>query len=165
MLSLTDYHTHSYLVIGVAIKPESKSILTSLVDGIKKLYITKLKGFDPHQLSVATLLFEGTKEVSNQVCKLIGLCDLWVTCLQSVACDHVNAVSLSVDTHKRSLQKIRWIVPWAQFIKSGCNVSCYKPFTSVVYTKSLYKIWVTGSCLHSHLIFAPHSTSLKLYET
>ncbi|KAL5009841.1 hypothetical protein ScPMuIL_012146 [Solemya velum] len=52
---------------GVAIKPESKSILTSLVDGIKKLYITKLKGFDPHQLSVATLLFEGTKEeVSSQ---------------------------------------------------------------------------------------------------
>ncbi|XP_013414123.1 alkyldihydroxyacetonephosphate synthase, peroxisomal [Lingula anatina] len=47
---------------GHALKPEASSIFTSFVDGIKKLYITKIKGFDPHKLSVATLLFEGTKE-------------------------------------------------------------------------------------------------------
>ena len=35
------------------------------MEGLKKLYITKLKGFDPMQMAVATLLFEGTKEVSN----------------------------------------------------------------------------------------------------
>ncbi|XP_041371951.1 alkyldihydroxyacetonephosphate synthase, peroxisomal-like [Gigantopelta aegis] len=47
---------------GHALKPEVNSILTSFLDGLKKLYITKLKGFDPSQLTVATLLFEGTKE-------------------------------------------------------------------------------------------------------
>ncbi|KAK7468162.1 hypothetical protein BaRGS_00036626 [Batillaria attramentaria] len=47
---------------GAVLKPESKSLLTSFMDGLKKLYITKLKGFDPKKLAVATLLFEGTKE-------------------------------------------------------------------------------------------------------
>lgn len=64
VLEFTDNYTYSFLVVGHAIKPESKSILTNLVDGIKKLYITKLKGFDPHKMSVSTLLFEGTREVS-----------------------------------------------------------------------------------------------------
>ncbi|ESP02962.1 hypothetical protein LOTGIDRAFT_230434 [Lottia gigantea] len=47
---------------GHALKPEDSSILSSFLDGLKKFYITKLKGFDPQKLSVATLLFEGTKE-------------------------------------------------------------------------------------------------------
>ncbi|KAK3106229.1 hypothetical protein FSP39_015666 [Pinctada imbricata] len=47
---------------GHALKPESKSLFNSFVEGIKKFYVTKLKGFDPQKLSVATLLFEGTKE-------------------------------------------------------------------------------------------------------
>lgn len=47
---------------GAALKPDSGSMLTSFVDGIKKFYITKLKGFDPKKLSVATLLFEGTQQ-------------------------------------------------------------------------------------------------------
>jgi len=32
---------------------------------LKKLYITKIKGFDLHKISVATLLFEGTKDEVN----------------------------------------------------------------------------------------------------
>lgn len=44
-------------------KPESKSLLNSFVEGIKKFYITKLKGFDTSKMAVATLLFEGTKQV------------------------------------------------------------------------------------------------------
>ena len=48
-------------------KPETKSLITSFMDGLKKFYITKLKGFDPHELAVATLLFEGTKEVSTNI--------------------------------------------------------------------------------------------------
>ena len=56
------------LIPGHALKPESGSIFASFLDGIKKLYITKLKGFDPEKLCVATLLFEGTKEVSVCVC-------------------------------------------------------------------------------------------------
>ena len=48
---------------GHALKPEVSSFMTSFVEGLKKLYITKIKGFDLHAISVATLLFEGTKEV------------------------------------------------------------------------------------------------------
>ncbi|XP_074653203.1 alkyldihydroxyacetonephosphate synthase, peroxisomal-like [Tubulanus polymorphus] len=47
---------------GAALKPESSSFIHSFLDGIKKFYVTKIKGFDPTQLTVATLLFEGTKE-------------------------------------------------------------------------------------------------------
>lgn len=47
---------------GHALKPEVKSIFTSFMDGLKKLYITKIKGFDLNVIAVATLLFEGTKE-------------------------------------------------------------------------------------------------------
>ena len=51
------------LTSGVALKPEVKSTLASFVEGLKKLYITKIKGFDLTQIAVATLLFEGAKEV------------------------------------------------------------------------------------------------------
>jgi len=47
---------------GVALKPESTSLLGSLVDGLKKFYVTRLKGFDPSKLALATLLFEGTED-------------------------------------------------------------------------------------------------------
>uniref|UniRef100_A0A7N4PV74 Alkylglycerone-phosphate synthase n=1 Tax=Sarcophilus harrisii TaxID=9305 RepID=A0A7N4PV74_SARHA len=47
---------------GLALKPQVSSIFTSFLDGLKKFYITKFKGFDPNQLSVATLLFEGDRE-------------------------------------------------------------------------------------------------------
>ncbi|XP_076437357.1 alkyldihydroxyacetonephosphate synthase, peroxisomal-like [Babylonia areolata] len=48
---------------GAVLKPETKSLITSFMDGLKKFYVTKLKGFDPTKLAVATLLFEGAKEV------------------------------------------------------------------------------------------------------
>ncbi|XP_063789462.1 alkyldihydroxyacetonephosphate synthase, peroxisomal [Pseudophryne corroboree] len=47
---------------GHALKPQVASIFTSFLDGFKKFYITKFKGFDPNQLCVATLLFEGDRE-------------------------------------------------------------------------------------------------------
>ncbi|NP_445802.2 alkyldihydroxyacetonephosphate synthase, peroxisomal [Rattus norvegicus] len=47
---------------GHALKPQVSSIFTSFLDGFKKFYITKFKGFDPNQISVATLLFEGDRE-------------------------------------------------------------------------------------------------------
>lgn len=56
-------HKNCICYSGAVLKPESKSVLTNFMDGLKKLYITKLKGFDPKKLAVATLLFEGTKEV------------------------------------------------------------------------------------------------------
>lgn len=52
---------------GQALKPGAASIWASLGDSLKKFYVTKLKGFDPAYMVVATLLFEGTKEeVSTQ---------------------------------------------------------------------------------------------------
>ncbi|XP_014380486.1 alkyldihydroxyacetonephosphate synthase, peroxisomal [Alligator sinensis] len=47
---------------GHALKPQVASIFTSFLDGLKKFYITKFKGFDPNVLCVATLLFEGDRE-------------------------------------------------------------------------------------------------------
>ncbi|XP_032879759.1 alkyldihydroxyacetonephosphate synthase, peroxisomal [Amblyraja radiata] len=47
---------------GHALKPQVASIFTSFLDGLKKFYITKFKGFDPNELCVTTLLFEGTRE-------------------------------------------------------------------------------------------------------
>ncbi|KAI5621104.1 alkyldihydroxyacetonephosphate synthase, peroxisomal, partial [Silurus asotus] len=51
-----------YGLPGHALKPQVSSIFTSFLDGLKKFYITKFKGFDPHHLCVATLLFEGDRE-------------------------------------------------------------------------------------------------------
>uniref|UniRef100_A0A8C5NBA1 Alkylglycerone-phosphate synthase n=1 Tax=Gouania willdenowi TaxID=441366 RepID=A0A8C5NBA1_GOUWI len=49
-------------MFGHALKPQVSSIFTSFLDGLKKFYITKFKGFDPSRLCVATLLFEGNRE-------------------------------------------------------------------------------------------------------
>lgn len=47
---------------GHALKPQVSSMFTSFLDGLKKFYVTKFKGFDPDRLCVATLLFEGGRE-------------------------------------------------------------------------------------------------------
>ncbi|XP_076331307.1 alkyldihydroxyacetonephosphate synthase, peroxisomal-like [Tachypleus tridentatus] len=49
-------------VFGQALKPEAASLVTALMDRVKKFYVTKVKGFDIQKMCVATLLFEGTKE-------------------------------------------------------------------------------------------------------
>lgn len=43
---------------GLILKPEV-GYLGLILDGLKKFYITKIKGFDPDQMCVMTLLFEG----------------------------------------------------------------------------------------------------------
>jgi len=61
---------------GQALKPEAESIFTSFIDGIKKFYVTRLKGYDPANMCVATLLFEGDAESveqqEKQVYKIAG---------------------------------------------------------------------------------------------
>jgi alkyldihydroxyacetonephosphate synthase len=47
---------------GQALKGEETSFFKSFLDGVKAIYLTKFKGFDPRSLAVATLLFEGTNE-------------------------------------------------------------------------------------------------------
>ena len=50
------------VITGQALKPEVASFVQSFVDGLKKFYVTRVKGFDPYKICVATLLFEGTAE-------------------------------------------------------------------------------------------------------
>lgn len=47
---------------GLALKPTKKNPFTKIVDGFKKIYVTKWHGFEPTQMCVATLMVEGTKE-------------------------------------------------------------------------------------------------------
>lgn len=56
-------HTYSLLQFrfGQALKTES-SWGGVLLEGLKRLYITRIKGFDPTKLCVVTLLMEGTAE-------------------------------------------------------------------------------------------------------
>ena len=51
---------------GRALKPEANGIKAYL-DWLKKLYVLKVKGFDPHQMVAATIVMEGgTEEVAYQ---------------------------------------------------------------------------------------------------
>lgn len=46
---------------GQSLRPEA-GYFGLLLDGLKKMYITKIKGFDVDQMCVTTLVFEGTYE-------------------------------------------------------------------------------------------------------
>jgi hypothetical protein len=46
---------------GQSLRPEP-GYFGLLLDGLKKMYITKIKGFDVDQMCVSTLVFEGTDE-------------------------------------------------------------------------------------------------------
>lgn len=69
-------------LFGQALKPEPDSIISSILDSFKKIYLTHLKGFDLSKISVATLLFEGNaaevEQLEEQVLELAksfnGLC-------------------------------------------------------------------------------------------
>ncbi|KRT84991.1 hypothetical protein AMK59_1739, partial [Oryctes borbonicus] len=50
---------------GQSLKPVA-SILSTFVDGLKKFYVTRIKGFDMDSMVVMTLLFEGDKKEVDQ---------------------------------------------------------------------------------------------------
>jgi alkyldihydroxyacetonephosphate synthase len=51
---------------GLALKAESEG-LQSLLDGLKKHYLVKVKGFDPYKIAAATIVMEGSRrEVAQQ---------------------------------------------------------------------------------------------------
>lgn len=56
---------------GQALKSEL-TYFASVIEGMKKMYITKFKGFDLNKMSVATLLFEGDKKDVKRQQKLIN---------------------------------------------------------------------------------------------
>jgi alkyldihydroxyacetonephosphate synthase len=47
---------------AMALKPDEASGFKGFVDSAKKIYVTKIKGYDPEQMCVCTLVFEGSKE-------------------------------------------------------------------------------------------------------
>ncbi|TKC94669.1 FAD-binding oxidoreductase [Polyangium fumosum] len=47
---------------GQALKPKKSGLLAHAKSRAEQLLVTKIKGFDPHQLAVATIVFEGTKD-------------------------------------------------------------------------------------------------------
>ncbi|GBO45543.1 hypothetical protein AVEN_33127-1, partial [Araneus ventricosus] len=51
-----------FFIPGHALKPEASSVIQSLIDQVKKFYVTQIKGYDVHKMCVVTLLMEGTKE-------------------------------------------------------------------------------------------------------
>lgn len=55
---------------GQALKPES-SFFSYIIEGMKKAYITKLKGFELNRMCVATLVFEGYEADVKRQKKLI----------------------------------------------------------------------------------------------
>ncbi|KAK8390152.1 hypothetical protein O3P69_013013 [Scylla paramamosain] len=58
---------------GHALKPPT-GLMGLLVDGLKKVYITRIRGFDVNKMCVATLLFEGSEqEVTAQENRLYSI--------------------------------------------------------------------------------------------
>ena len=49
-------------IFGQALKPEVESYITGIHDFLKRLYVTRIKGFDVSKMCVVTLLFEGSSE-------------------------------------------------------------------------------------------------------
>jgi alkyldihydroxyacetonephosphate synthase len=47
---------------GQALKPAKKGFAAKAKSELEKLVVTRLKGYDPHKMAVATIVFEGSKE-------------------------------------------------------------------------------------------------------
>mmetsp|Transcript_81581 Transcript_81581/g.119503 ORF Transcript_81581/g.119503 Transcript_81581/m.119503 type:complete len:622 (+) Transcript_81581:118-1983(+) len=59
---------------GLALKPEQKNAFKPIIDGFKKMYVTKWHGFEPLEMCVATVMIEGTAaQVTQQKTKIYGI--------------------------------------------------------------------------------------------
>jgi alkyldihydroxyacetonephosphate synthase len=47
---------------GLALKPRSDGGLASLKSRVERMFVTRIKGFDPHRMVACTLVFEGSDE-------------------------------------------------------------------------------------------------------
>lgn len=56
---------------AIAFSNTPEELKKKLLAKISKFYLTKIKGYDPYKLSVATILFEGRKEEVQQQQKLL----------------------------------------------------------------------------------------------
>lgn len=58
---------------GLILKP-AEGPLGLALDGLKRLYVTRVRGFDPDRMCVATLLFEGSeREVGEEERRVYGV--------------------------------------------------------------------------------------------
>jgi alkyldihydroxyacetonephosphate synthase len=51
---------------GQALKPKSTGTLANLKSRVEKFFVTKVKGFNPNEMAVCTLVFEGSKQEVEQ---------------------------------------------------------------------------------------------------
>jgi alkyldihydroxyacetonephosphate synthase len=47
---------------GQALQPKSDSVTAKVKSQVQKTLVTQIKGFDPHQMAIATVVFEGSRE-------------------------------------------------------------------------------------------------------
>ncbi|KAF0983696.1 hypothetical protein FDP41_007611 [Naegleria fowleri] len=62
---------NSQFQFGQSLKPKQESVFEGIGDWFKKIYVTKVAGFDPEKMCVITLLFEGTQEEVDRQQKII----------------------------------------------------------------------------------------------
>ena len=56
---------------GYTLNPDDDSIKKKVISFMKNMYVTKIKGFNPYEMSVAILVFEGPKSIVNSQKKRI----------------------------------------------------------------------------------------------
>jgi alkyldihydroxyacetonephosphate synthase len=59
-------------IMGQALKVKTPSYWKTLMDTVKKLYITQWKGFKQDQMCAATLVLEGTEEVRQLLISILS---------------------------------------------------------------------------------------------
>uniref|UniRef100_A0A7N5ZWW6 Alkylglycerone-phosphate synthase n=1 Tax=Anabas testudineus TaxID=64144 RepID=A0A7N5ZWW6_ANATE len=141
---------------GHALKPQVSSIFTSFLDGLKKFYITKFKGFDPNRLCVATLLFEGDREkvlqhekqVYNIAAKFGGLAAGEDNGQRGYMLTFVIAYlrDLGMDYYVIG-ESFETSVPWDRMFLEELGISLVKSHTAVTQTYDV------GACVYFYFAF------------
>ncbi|CAB3251985.1 unnamed protein product [Arctia plantaginis] len=115
---------------GQALKTES-TWGGVLLDGLKRLYITKIKGFDPTKLCVVTLLMEGTSEQVADREKKLNAIAAWYGGIPAGATNGENGYTLTfVIAYLRDVameydvvaESFETSVPWDRTLALCANV-------------------------------------------
>lgn len=56
----------------MSLKTEQKKKRDIILDKLKKYYLLNIKGFDPKQMTLATILFEGNKREVDEEMAIVG---------------------------------------------------------------------------------------------
>ena len=168
---------------GQTLKPQSSSFLQSLLDGMKTIYVTRFKGFDPNTLCVATLLFQGSKEIVEQQEKMVYSIAKKYDGLSGGAENGRRGYMLTfVIAYLRDLgfeysylaESFETCVPWDRVTTLCCNTKAaiYKKCTDLgiqyrpLVTCRVTQTYDTGACVYFYFGFNYHGLAdpLKVYE-